>query len=195
MATTRFFHKLSVPIKTFLSMGSPKRSGDKQEITIKFRIALNGNNIRSAPKFVQQGYEAVQGGADLWHTPRELDNVNVEIYNLAETKRANFHLPRLHLTNFSVEEMKNSEGDSSVMLKFETDYPWDKAVWEYLGDHYSTDVFTRYDSAQATLLDLEEEQDAPKEELDFTSTPEEADEEETEEEEESPDEEEDQPTA
>ena len=65
----------------------------------------------------------------------------------------------LKCVKLAVKESKNSEGDASTVLSFETLYPWDKAIWEYLGEHYATDVFTRFDSAQATLLDIEEEED------------------------------------
>jgi hypothetical protein len=159
MAQTKFFHQLSTPIKTFFGMRAPRRANEKQEIPITFRIALNGNNIRSAPKFVQSAYQEIQNGADFVGLKKELDNVNVEIYNLPENKKPSFRLPRLHLQNLAVKETKNSEGDTSTMLCFETLYPWDSAVWEYLGERYSTDVFTRFDSAQATLLDLQEAED------------------------------------
>jgi hypothetical protein len=156
MATTKFFHQLSAPIKTFLHMRTPKRAADKQEIPITFRISLNGNNIRSAPKFVQSAYQEIQDGADYVGLKKELENVNIEFYNLPDNKKPNFRLPRLHLSKLAVKEVSNSEGDVSQVLSFETMYPWDSEVWAYLGDHYATDVFTKFDSAQATLLDLEE---------------------------------------
>ena len=159
MASTKFFHQLSTPIKTFINLRAPKRSNEKQEIPITFRIALNGNNIRSAPKFVQSAYAEIQNGADFVGLKKEIDNVNVELFNLAENKKPNFRLPRLHLEKLAVKEASNSEGDSSTVLTFETLYPWDEAVWQYLGEHYATDVFTRFDSAQATLLDIEEEEE------------------------------------
>lgn len=157
MGQAKFFHQLATPIKTFIHLRAPRRSNEKQEIPITFRIALNGNNIRSAPKFVQSAYAEIQNGADLVGLKKELDNVNVELFNLAENKKPSFRLPRLHLEKLAVKESKNSEGDASIVLTFETLYPWDSAVWEYLGEHYATDIFTRFDSAQATLLDIEEE--------------------------------------
>jgi hypothetical protein len=42
------------------------------------------------------------------------------------------------------------------VLCFETLYPWDRAVWEYLGEHYASTVFSKFDSAQANLLDEQE---------------------------------------
>jgi hypothetical protein len=157
MAATKFFHQLAQPIKTFIHLRAPKRNNDKQEIAITFRIALNGNNIRSAPKFIQSAFAEVQNGASSVELKREIENVNVEIYNLPENKKPNFRLPRLHLAKLAVKEVLNSESDAAQVLCFETVYPWDSAVWEYLGEHYASDVFLKFDSAQATLLDLEEE--------------------------------------
>jgi hypothetical protein len=164
MATTKFFHQLSTPIQTFIHLRAPKRNNEKQEIPITFRIALNGNNIRSAPKFVQSAYAEIQNGADFVGLKKEIENLNVELFNLAENKKPSFRLPRLHLQKLAVKESANSEGDTSTVLTFETMYPWDSAIWEYLGEHYATDVFARFDSAQATLLDIEEEDDKGEEE-------------------------------
>lgn len=184
MASTKFFHQLSTPIKTFLSMRAPRRSGDSQEIPITFRIALNGNNIRSAPKFIQSAYQEIQNGADMVSLKKEFENVNVDLYNLPENKKANFRLPRLHLQKLAVKETQNSEGDTSTVLTFETIYPWDSAIWQYLGEHYATDVFTRFDSAQATLLDLQEQEDEEEADEKQGELPEGEEEEEEEEEEE-----------
>lgn len=158
MATTKFFHKLKTPIRTMIGLRAPKRAGDKQEIPITFRIALDGNNVRSAPPFVQSAYTEVQNGADFVGLKKELENVNVECFNLPEHKRSNFRFPQLHLSKLAVREVKNSEGDTATVLTFETVFPWDKAVWEYLGEHYSSDVFLRFDSAQANLLDMDEKE-------------------------------------
>lgn len=160
MANTKFFHQLKDPIPTFLHMRAPKRNGDKQELAITFRINLNGNNVRSAPPFVRSAYDEIQNGANSVGLKKELENVNVELFNLPENKRCNFRLPRLHLSNLAVKETANSEGDSATVLCFETLYPWDRAVWEYLGEHYASTVFAKFDSAQANLLDeVGEEED------------------------------------
>jgi hypothetical protein len=156
MAATKFFHLLAKPIPTTIGMRSPKRSGDKQEIPITFRIALDGNNVRSAPPFVRSAYEEINNGADSVGLKKEIENVNVEIYNLPEAKKASFRLPRLHLQKLAVKETANSEGDTQTVLAFETLYPYDSAVWKYLGEHYSITVFLRFDSAQASLLDEED---------------------------------------
>lgn len=159
MAATKFFHQLRDPIPSIIGMRAPKRSGDKAEVAITFRIILNGNNVRSAPPFVKSAYEEIQNGADSVGLKKELENVNVEIFNLPENKRASFRLPRLHLTKLAVKETANSEGDTQTVLSFETAYPWDKAVWEYLGEHYATTVFLKFDSAQASLLDEQDEEE------------------------------------
>lgn len=157
MASAKFFHQLKDPIPTFLHMRAPKRNGDKAELAITFRIALNGNNVRSAPPFVRSAYDEIQNGADSVGLKKELENVNVELFNLPENKRCNFRLPRLHLMKLAVKETENSEGDTATVLCFETLYPWDRAVWEYLGEHYASTVFAKFDSAQANLLDEQEE--------------------------------------
>lgn len=180
MATTKFFHKLADPIRTTLHMKTPQRKGDDRNIPITFRIALNGNNVRSSPPFVQSAYKEIQNGADLVGLKKEIENVNVELYNLPENKKPSFRLPRLHLTNLAVKETSNSEGDSQTVLSFETLYPWDRAVWEYLGEHYASDVFTKFDSAQANLLDMDEDGDEEEEDEDQPELPGVEDEEEVE---------------
>ena len=167
MASTKFFHQLKVPIATTLGLRAPKRNQDKAEIPITFRIALDGNNVRSAPPFVRSAYDEIQNGANSVSLKKELENVNVELYNLPENKRASFRLARIHLQRMAVKEVRNSEGDATTVLSFETVYPWDREIWSYLGDHYATTVFTRFDSAQASLLDeeeLQEGEDEPAEE-------------------------------
>jgi len=119
-------------------------------------MGLNGNTIRSAPKFVQSAYAEIQNGADMVGLKKEFDNVNVELFNISTKKRCDFKLPRLHLEHLSVKEVKNSEGDVSTVLCFETEYPFDTDVWSYLGDHYATTVWAKFDSAQASLVELEE---------------------------------------
>jgi hypothetical protein len=159
MATTKFFHKLSTPSRTYLHMKTPQRKGDERNIPITFRIVLDGNNVRSSPPFVQSAYKEIQNGADYVGLKKELENVNVEVFNLPENKKPSFRFPRLHLKKLAVKETSNSEGDSQTVLSFETLYPWDRAVWEYLGEHYASDVFTKFDSAQANLLDLDDEEE------------------------------------
>lgn len=177
MAQVKFFHKLAKPIPAIIGMGAPKRSGDNQSIPIKFRIALDGNNVRSAPQFVQSAYKEIQNGADEVSLKKELENIDVDIFNLPENKRPNFRLPRLYLQDLVVTEAKNSEGDVATVLSFKTIYPWDKAIWEYLGDHYSTTVFLKFDSAQGSLLDESEKDEEEPAQADL---PEEGEEEEAE---------------
>lgn len=157
MGQPKFFHQLKDPLKLFFGMKNPKRSeqADRQ-LVLTFRVALNGNNVRSSPKFVQSAYDEIKNGADYVGLKKELENVNVDLFNLEEKKRPDFKLPMLHIEKMCVKEVKNSQGDTSIVLCFEAQYPWDESIWDYLGDHYSTDVWARFDSAQATLMDLEE---------------------------------------
>jgi hypothetical protein len=76
---------------------------------------------------------------------------------LEERKTPNIRLPRLLLTKLAVKEVKNSEGDASIVFTFQTVYPWDRTIWEYLGEHYQTEVWATFDPAQAELLETDDD--------------------------------------
>jgi hypothetical protein len=158
MAAQKFFHGLKV--KTFVDILKPKRDGDEKTLTITFRIGLNGNTVRSAPKFVQTAYKAVNEDAcDLYGITKEFDKINTECFTLEEHKKPEIHLAALHFEKLAVLKTKNSEGDESIVLKFQSELSWNSALWSWIGDHYASDIWVKFDSAQATLLDLEESED------------------------------------
>ena len=146
-------------IKVQVFVGSPraKRSGDEQNITIPFRIALDGNTVRSCPPFVKGAFDEIKNGADFVGLKKEIENIDMHIFNLEERKTPNIRLPRLLLTKLAVKEVKNSEGDASIVFTFQTVYPWDRTIWEYLGEHYQTDVWATFDPAQAELLETDDD--------------------------------------
>jgi hypothetical protein len=154
----KFFHKLDTPIPVLIHLKTPRRNAQQdRHIPITFRLPLNGNTVRSAPPFIKSAYEEIKNGADFVGLKKELENLDVELFNLAENKRPAIRLPRLHLTGLAVKEVKTSENDTAITLTFQTLYPWDPAIWEYLGDHYGTEVYAKFDAAQATLVDVEDE--------------------------------------
>jgi hypothetical protein len=156
MPAAKFFHN----VMTQVHLGAPRAQRNKKgdpTLIIPFRIPLNGNTVRSAPDFIRSAYDGIKDkGAKNTALEKEFDNIDMDIFNLQENRRANQRLPRLRLTNLVVKKTKNSEGDWSTVLSFQTEYPWDSAIWEYLGQHYKTDVFAKFDAAQASLLDAAE---------------------------------------
>lgn len=146
-------------LQVFVNLKAPKRNnnGDRK-VTMTFRIPLDGNTVRSAPAEVQTAYEGVktQGQAEV-ALRKEIENMFADVFPNPDNKRANMRLRGLYLTNLDVKEVKNSEGDKSVVLTCESEMEWNGALWEWLGANYRTDVFIEFDSAQATLLDVEEE--------------------------------------
>lgn len=165
----KFFH--GVKVQTHVNMLKPKRSdkGDTKSVCITFRIPLNGNTVRSAPKVIQAAYEAVANDScDNYGITKEFDKIDTEVYQLEEHKRAELKLSALHFQKLAVVRTENSEGDPSTVLTFQTEYPWDKTIWEWLGDHYGTDVWIMFDSAQGVLLDIEvEEETKPNKQTSF----------------------------
>lgn len=168
MAKTKFFHGRR--IQAHVSMKSPKRTKDgERKVTILFRVPLNGDTVRSAPDAVKWAYDGVKTkGEDHVGLKNEINNINAEYFILPDAKRATMKTKALYLEKLAVKEIKTSKSDVAVVLTFQSEYDWDKVIWEWLGDVYGTDVFIEFDAAQATLLDIEEdgpEDPEPDEEL------------------------------
>lgn len=146
-------------LQVFVNMRAPKRNGNgDRKVTLTFRIPLDGNTVRSAPEEVQIAYKGVkESGQEDVALRKEIENMYADVFPNPDNKRANIRLRSLYLTNLDVKEVKNSEGDRSVVLTCESEVEWDGALWEWLGANFRTDVFIEFDSAQATLLDVEEE--------------------------------------
>lgn len=154
----KFFH--GVKVQTHINMNKPKRSEDSKSVVITFRIPLNGNTVRSAHKVIQGAYDCIdKDSCDNYGITKEFDKIDAEFYVLEEHKRPELKLPALHLEKLTVLRTENAEGDPSTVLTFQTEYPWDKTIWEWLGDKYGTDVWVSFDSAQGVLLDIETEED------------------------------------
>jgi hypothetical protein len=155
----KFFH--GIKVQTHVNMLKPKRSGpdDIKTVVITFRVPLNGNVVRSAPAVVKAAYEAVdKDSCDNYGITKEFDKIDSEFYVLEEHKRPEMKLPALHFQKLAVVRTENSQGDPCTVLTFQTEYPWDKGIWEWLGDHYGTDVWLSFDSAQGVLIDIEPEE-------------------------------------
>lgn len=183
MAGVKFFN--SRKIKLFVGYPRGKRNKDQDRtLVIPFRVALDGQIVRSAPDFVKRAFDEIKDGADFVGLKKELENIDCDIFALEEHKRPAVKFARLHLKKLSVGEVKNGEGDTATVLSFSTEYPWDEVVWGFLGDRYKTDVWAQFSSAQASLLDVTEtgaQDDGEEEEAD--SEPDDSDEEVEEEEE------------
>lgn len=152
---TKFFSNRKVQLFVGYPRGKRNKEGERN-LVIPFRVTLDGQIVRSAPEFVKHAFEEIKSGCGLYEIKKEVENIDCEIFSLEEHKRPTIRLPRLHLRKLSVGEVKNSEGDTSTVLSFQTEYPWDEVVWKFLGDRYKTDVWAQFDPAQATLLDVEE---------------------------------------
>lgn len=157
MMALKFLKGIKVPV--FIGSPRAKRSGDEQNVTIPFRIALDGNTVRSCPDFVKGAYNEIKDGADFVGLKKEIENIDMHIFNLPDRKTPNIKLPRLLLVKLAIKEVKNSQSDVSIVFSFQTVYPWDKVIWEYLGDHYQSDVWATFDPAQAELLDTDAEEE------------------------------------
>jgi hypothetical protein len=156
----KFFH--GVKVQTHINMLKPKRSGDddNKSVVITFRIPLNGNTVRSAPKVIQGAYDCIEkDSCDNYGITKEFDKIDAEFYALEEHKRPELKLSALHFEKLAVLRTENAEGDPCTVLTFQTEYPWDSTIWTWLGDHYGTDVWVSFDSAQGILLDIEVEDD------------------------------------
>jgi hypothetical protein len=164
--TASFFHKIA-PIETFLHMKAPRRDKkDKRQVTLMFRMPLNGNNVRSAPVFIQTAFTGVKDhGEDLVSLKKVISGVDIQIYLSEKLKRSDFDLTQVSLTKLAVKEISSSKGDATIVLTFEVVYPWEAGLWRFLGVHYASKVFLKFDAEQASLLDLEDasDEDGPEE--------------------------------
>lgn len=170
---TKFFHQLGQLQRSWIHVGSfLKKKKDDRFFTIKFRMPLNGNNVRSAPHPIQTAYNVVEGDGLCDGSIRQvIENVHVEIYATDSSKRAAEELTSATISNMAVKEISSGKGDKSIVLTFDIVYPMDQGVLKFLSTHFAGDVFLRFDSAQASLLDLadvekEEEDDSQGELID-----------------------------
>lgn len=150
-----FFHNLT-PVRAFIHMKVPRKDKkDKRQLTITFRMGLNGNLIRSAPDFIQTAYAGVKDHAEsLVEIKKEIEGVSIAMLETDKSKRATETLDNVSIEGLAVKEIKSSKGDPSIVLTFQTVYPYDTSIWRFLGTHYAGDVFLQFDAQQASLLDL-----------------------------------------
>lgn len=150
-----FFHDLN-PVRAFIHMRAPRRDAKKKrQLVITFRMALNGNLVRSAPDFIQTAYDGVKDHEEKSVAlKREIENVTIAIFETDKSKNSSEELGSVRLEKLCVSEISSSKGDPSIVLTFQTVYPWDSSIWRFLGGHYGADVFLQFDATQATLLDL-----------------------------------------
>lgn len=166
---TKFFHQLDTPLEAFVHMKTPRRDKkDKKRVTVTFRMPLDGNIVRSAPEFIRTGYLGVkEHGEDFVGMKKEIENVDIQVFELPNKRQKQvYEFTGAHLEKLAVKEIKSGKGDPSIVLTFEFIYPWDTTVWRFLGAHYATTVFLKFDSAQASLLDLPDESAEDEEEED-----------------------------
>jgi len=153
----RFFHNLA-PIRTYLHMKSPRKGADDERVfTLMFRMTLNGNLIRSAPDFVQTAYDGVQEhDEDYVGIKQAIEGVNIDLFETDKNKNPSLQLGDVTIDTLEVKEIRSGKGDPSIVLTFQVEYPVEREVWNYIRTHYAGDVFMVFDSAQASLLDLED---------------------------------------
>ncbi len=165
--TASFFHKIA-PIETFLGAPRARRDKkDKRQVTLPFRMTLNGNIIRSAPDFIQTAYFGVKDhGEDLVSLKKVISGVDIQIYLSEKLRSSEFDLTEVDLVKLAVKEINSSKGDPSIVLTYEVVYPWEASLWRFLGVHYATKVWLKFDAEQASLLDLADApaEDGPEEE-------------------------------
>jgi len=157
----KFFHQVS-PIETFIHMKTPRRDKkQKRQLTITYRLSLDGNNIRSGPPFVQTAYEGVkEHGERLVEIKMEVQGLEVEILELPKNKSALWNMGSVTLENLAVKEIKSGKGDTAIVLTCQSLVDWDPGLWKFMGQRYGTTVYLRFDSSQASLLDLADEAEA-----------------------------------
>jgi hypothetical protein len=141
---------------TRVHMKAPKRTqkGDRK-ITILYRITLTDKTVKSAPDVVKGAYDGV---SDKSQSPvgieKEIDNVNIEFFDLPERKQPKLRLKSMYLENLVVKKIHSGKGDTSIVLTFQSELEWEENVWRWLGDNFATDAFLEFDAAQASLLDI-----------------------------------------
>jgi hypothetical protein len=152
----KFFHGRRLQCHVAMKAPLRKANGDRQ-LVILFRLVLDGNNIRSAPAEVKAAYDAIkQSGQSESKPKREVENINGDFFNGPDTKSKAIRLKSLYLESLDVKESKNAQGDTAVVLTFQSKYEYDDKVWDWLGGNYKTDCFVEFDAAQASLLDIVE---------------------------------------
>lgn len=165
MPDIKFFHQLADPLMAFIDMKAPRRTSGKtkkQSLSILFRMPLNGNSIRSAPEFIRTAYEGVKdNGERLVELKKELDGVEIIVFELPNKRQKKIHdFGACRLENLAVKEIKSGKGDPSIVLTFESAMPLpDHGLFRFMHDHYKTEVFLRFDSTQASLLELPDVED------------------------------------
>jgi hypothetical protein len=159
---TRFFHNLK-PIRIHLHMKAPRREKDGDPwLTLLFRMALDGNLIRSAPDFIQTAYDGIaEHDEDHVGLKRAIENVTIEIHETDRTKVTQT-LSDVMIYNMEVKEIESSKGDPSIVLTFQVDYPAERELWNWTRTHFALQAFAVFDSAQAFLLALDDDAKKPK---------------------------------
>lgn len=157
---TKFFHQMAEPLSCFLDMKAPQRRTGKvkkQMVAILFRMPLNGNTVRSAPEFIQLAYQGVkENGERSVELKKELEGIDIEVFELPNKRQKKIYsFDAAHLENIYVKEIKSGKGDPSIVLTFSSTFPLpDLGLFRFMHDHYKSEVFLRFDSTQASLLDL-----------------------------------------
>lgn len=159
---TRFFHDLE-PIRANIHMKAPTKSSDDERwLTLLFRMTLNGNLVRSAPESIQTAYEGIaKHDEDYVGIKQAIESVTVALYETDKTKNPTQRLHDVTIDNLEVKEIKSGKNDYSIVLTFQIDHLADADLWRFMRTHYGYDVFIVFDSAQASLLNLDDEKAEP----------------------------------
>jgi hypothetical protein len=159
----RFFHDLA-PIRSGIHMKAPRKDAeDERLMTLMFRVALNGNLVRSAPACVQTAFEGVSDhDEDLVSISQLIENVNIAIFETDRSKGSSLELNDVTISKLEVKEIRSGKGDPSIVLTFQVEYPAEREVWAFMRTHYAGDVFLVFDSAQASLLNLVDAKESEK---------------------------------
>lgn len=144
----KFFKNQRVPI-SFHKAVLGRNNSEQRTCKARFKIKLNGNNIRSTPTFVQEAFRACKSSVDDAKVRGEIEVQNVDFYHLPEAKRANIRFETLTFDHLHVTRDK----DSTIYLVMETSLDIDKVSGEWVLDKYGTDFWCEFIEAQPKLID------------------------------------------
>ena len=132
-----------------------KQTKDGEKLAkMRFAVLLEADNLVGVPPEIKAGFEAVEnhdnGITKVEIGDKELAGVNVEIYNLPESRAVSMALQSVNLTDLTVER----EGKSPCRLLFsiEVQIGEKKNLRYWIVDNIFSQMWAKFESAQRILM-------------------------------------------
>lgn len=129
--------------------------------TLFFRLKLQGNNVKSAPKFIQEAYASIKNTAaaiDEMKLLQEVEEQDIDIFNLPDAPSATLRIQTVDVAKISLERGENAD----IFMLFRVVVPMDSVIGEFCVEQFGTDKWIEFSESQAEMF-TEEAQEAEEE--------------------------------